>query len=181
MQKVSIVDLIGTAQMLTASGRATLAASLYRDWTQRNPDDPLLHAVWFNFGVLLSDLGDLAGAAQAFGEAIQRNPGFLPAFVNLGSVHEKLGAPELALAHWSHVTASLAGVTGETVTYKATALKQTAQLLESRKLLAEAEDALRQIIELTPQQRDVVQHWISLRQRQCCWPLLAPVGSLDRR
>ena len=181
MQNISIAELLGNAQQLVHSGRTALAASLYRDWLAQHPDAPLRHAVCFNYGVVLTTLEDLAGAAAAFQEAIQRSPAFLPPFINLGSIFERLGAPEQALALWSHVTASLAGVTSDTVTYKATALKQMAQLQESRKLLAAAEDSLRQIVELGQHQNDVVQHWINLRQRQCKWPLLEPLGGLGRR
>jgi predicted O-linked N-acetylglucosamine transferase (SPINDLY family) len=55
-----------------------------------------------------------------------------------------------------------------------------AQMLEGARRLSEAEDTLRQVAELTPWQRDVVQHWISLRQRQCQWPLLQPLAGHDR-
>jgi predicted O-linked N-acetylglucosamine transferase (SPINDLY family) len=178
MQDHGIVELFGLGQRLTAEGRLDSAATLYRDWLQRHPDDPLLHAVLFNQGVVLNQLDDLMGAARAFGAAIERKPDFLPPHINLGSVYERLGAPEAALAHWNHAITTLAGVTGETVAHKATALKQTARLLEDGKRLAEAEMLLRQLIELNPRQRDALQHWVSLRQRQCRWPLLEPVGEL---
>jgi predicted O-linked N-acetylglucosamine transferase (SPINDLY family) len=178
---VSIADLLGTAQQFTHAGRPALAASLYRDWLTQNPDAPLRNAIFFNYGVVLSSIGDIAGAAAAFQEAIRSNPAFLPPYINLGSIQEQLGAPEQALTLWSHVTASLAGVTGEAIDYKVAALKQSALLLESRKRLAAAEDSLRQIIDLRQHQRDVIQHWISLRQRQCKWPLLHSVGGLGPR
>jgi predicted O-linked N-acetylglucosamine transferase (SPINDLY family) len=173
--------LLGTAQQFAHAGRPALAASLYRDWLAQHPDAPLRHAICFNYGVVLSSIGDATGAAAAFQEAIRSNPAFLPPYINLGSIQEQLGAPEQALALWNHVATSLAGVTGEAVGYKIAALKQAALLLESRKLLVAAEESLRQIIELRQDQRDVVQHWISLRQRQCKWPLLQPVGGLGPR
>ena len=180
MARMGIAELVGSAQTLSAAGQGALAAELYRDWAALNPDDPLLHAVQFNRGVLLADAGNLPGAIEAFTAAIHRKPDFLPPYINLGAACERLGAKAQAYGHWAHVSASLAGVGGETVAYKATALKQMAQVLESSRQLAQAEDALRQVAELTPWQRDVVQHWISLRQRQCQWPLLTPVASHDR-
>ncbi|MBW6400653.1 O-linked N-acetylglucosamine transferase [Roseomonas sp. HJA6] len=180
MARMGIAELVGSAQALSAAGQGALAAELYRDWAGQNPDDPLLHAVHFNRGVLLADAGDLAGAVEAFSAAIRRRPEFLPPYINLGAACEKLGAKAQAYGHWAHVSGSLAGVTSETVAYKATALKQMAQVLEGGRQLAAAEDALRQVAELTPWQRDVVQHWISLRQRQCQWPLLVPVAGHDR-
>lgn len=181
MDPISVAELFGTAQSLAASGQPGLAASLYHDWLARNPEAPLRHAVLFNQGVVLSALQDWAGSAQAFAEAIRIRPDFLPPYINLGVVLERLNEGAQALAHWDHVVASLAAVQGESVAHKATALKLRAQLLESRKQLAPAEAALAEMIALGHAPRDVVQHWISLRQRQACWPLLEPVGLLDRR
>jgi predicted O-linked N-acetylglucosamine transferase (SPINDLY family) len=180
MRNDSVAELFGTANNLASSGQAPQAAALYCDWLARNPADPLGHAVYFNYGVVLSGLEDLAGAAAAFGEAIRRNATFLPPFINLGVVYERLGATEPALSHWAHATASLATLSGDSLGYKTTALKHIARVLEGAQRHAQAEEHLRQIIEIAPTQRDVVQHWISLRQRQCAWPLLEPVGTLDR-
>jgi predicted O-linked N-acetylglucosamine transferase (SPINDLY family) len=177
---MGIADVVGSAQALAARGQVALAAELYRDWVALNPDDPLLHAAEFNRGVLLAGLGDTHGAVEAFTAAIRRKPDFLPPYINLGAAYERLGAGAQAFGHWSHVTGSLAALNGDSIAWKATALKQMAQMLESARRLSEAEDTLRQVAELTPWQRDVVQHWISLRQRQCHWPLLQPVAGHDR-
>ena len=37
-----------------------------------------------------------------------------------------------------------------------------------------AEDALKQSLDISIAQPEVIQHWISLRQRQCKWPVVAP-------
>ena len=177
----SVAKLFGTAQNLAAAGQPGLALALYGDFVARYPDEPLLHAVHFNCGVVFSQAGDLDGAVRSFHEAIRLRPDFLPPHINLGSVYERLGVTEPALAHWAHAIAALSAVTGDALSHKVTALKQTARVLEDRKRLAEAEDALRQLIELNPRQRDAVQHWISLRQRQCRWPALVPVGELSPR
>ncbi|MGX9963184.1 O-linked N-acetylglucosamine transferase, SPINDLY family protein [Roseomonas sp. F4] len=176
----TVAELFGSAHQLTSLGEARQAAALYRDWLDRHPADPLGHAVYFNYGVLLSGLDDLPGAAAAFAEAIRRNAAFIPPFINLGVVYERLGAVEPAIAHWAHAAGSLAALTGDALAYKTAALKHIARVLESQQRHAEAEAHLRQIIEIAPTMRDVVQHWISLRQRQCAWPLLEAVGPLDR-
>ena len=44
-----------------------------------------------------------------------------------------------------------------------------------------AEDALRQAIDLDPDQPQAVQHWIALRQKQCKWPVVAGWDGVDSR
>ncbi|WP_149535313.1 O-linked N-acetylglucosamine transferase, SPINDLY family protein [Siccirubricoccus phaeus] len=180
MPHVSLAELLTTAQGFVQGGRPGLAASLYRDWLGQAPEAPLRHIVCFNYGLVLSQLGDVGAAAAAFQEAIRLKPDFLPPFLAFGSLHEKLGSAVQALGCWGHVANSLAAVTGDAIQYKATALKQSARLLEDSKRLGEAEAMLRGIIELGQPPRDVVQHWLSLRQRQCRWPVAEPVGALDR-
>jgi predicted O-linked N-acetylglucosamine transferase (SPINDLY family) len=173
---LNLGGLFGAAQPLPPEH----AAALYRAWLARNADDPLAHAAWFNYGVVLSSAGDLAGAAAAFQAAIQRNAAFLPPFINLGIVYERAGATEAALAHWNHVAAQLGAVSAEGIGWKVAALKHVARVLEGQRQHAAAEAALGNIIGIAPETRDVVQHWVALRQRQCIWPLFAPVGALDR-
>ncbi|WP_419897184.1 O-linked N-acetylglucosamine transferase, SPINDLY family protein [Roseomonas sp. USHLN139] len=177
MQNSGIVALFATAQQFAAQPQVALA--LYRDYLAQHPDDPLLHAVYFNQAVLLASQNEVAAAAQAFGEAIRRAPGFIPPYINLGALYEKLGAIDHALDHWKHAIDRLAAVSPDNLTYKLTAQKQTARLLEDRKQLARAEAILQEMLLLQPHQRDVLQHWVALRQRQCRWPLLQPLGPLD--
>jgi predicted O-linked N-acetylglucosamine transferase (SPINDLY family) len=44
-----------------------------------------------------------------------------------------------------------------------------------------AEDALRQYLDINPTQVESLQHWISLRQRQCKWPVLAENERVNRK
>ncbi|TCZ52278.1 O-linked N-acetylglucosamine transferase, SPINDLY family protein [Roseicella aquatilis] len=180
MQQAKIVELIGAAQRLAEDGRIGCALSLYEDWAGHHPTDPLLHVVHYNRGVLLMQGNALSAAADAFSEAIRINTDFLPPRINLGTIHEHLGAADAAFREWRHVVDHLAAVNGDALSYKTTALKQLARMLEARRLHAPAEDALRQVIEMGSPPRDVVQHWLSLRQRQCIWPLTTTNGGLAR-
>lgn len=179
MNSIGITELLGTAQGHAQAGRPAQAEQLYRAWLAAHPDNPYRHVALFNLAVVLSNLGATGDAALALHEAVQTQPDFLPARVNLGVMLERLGAADQAFAQWTHVTNALGAVTGESVGHKAAALKLSAALLEGRKMLAQAEAALRQMIELGQHPADVVQHWIALRQRQCTWPLLEPVGPFD--
>ena len=175
----TIIALLGSAQGHAQAGRLAEAARLYADWLAANPDSPYRHVALFNHAVVLSNLGAPGDAAMALHRAVEAQPDFLPARVNLGVMLERLGAADQAFAQWTHVTTALAPVTGDAVGHKAAALKLSASLLEGRKMLAQAEAALRQMIELGQHPADVVQHWVALRQRQCTWPLLEPVGPFE--
>src|SRR5688572_32419041 len=85
-REMSVTDLLGSAERIVAAGERLLAGELYRAWVQHNTTEPLLYAVYFNFGVVLSDAGDLEGARAAFLESIRINPNFPPPQINLGTV-----------------------------------------------------------------------------------------------
>ncbi|NGM23818.1 hypothetical protein G3576_27670 [Roseomonas stagni] len=173
MHQARIADLIAAVQaMPVADGIAA-----YQGWIAAQREDPLLYAAAFNLAVLLEREGRHEEAAEAFRLAAQRNPAFLPPFISLGLAHERRGEAVQALEHWSYVANTLKAVTREGIALRASALKQMARYQEDLGAFAEAEEGLRQVLEIDPAQRDVLQRWISLRQRRCAWPLLeAPSG-----
>ncbi|MFM2045423.1 MAG: hypothetical protein RLY86_3999 [Pseudomonadota bacterium] len=175
---MTFADLFAAVASLTRAGDAQAVIGLYRTWIAANPADPAVHAAHFNLGVLLSDQADLQGALLAFNEAIRVKPDFAPAHINLGSVLERMGQKELAISYWNNVSVLLGAVTGDAIAYRCTALKQTARVLEQDHHQARAEEVLRQSLDLRPGQRDILQHWISLRQRQCKWPVLEPLPNI---
>jgi predicted O-linked N-acetylglucosamine transferase (SPINDLY family) len=180
MQQANIAELFGAAQRLAEAGQQAEAATLYRRWVAAHPDDPLLHAALFNLAVLLDSQGEADAAADAYRLAAHRQPGFLPPFISLGLAHERRGEPPLALEHWSYVANSLGAVTRDGIALKTAALKHMSRLFEDNRALSQAEDALRQALELDPGQDDVLQRWLSLRQRRCAWPLLEPPAGMAR-
>jgi predicted O-linked N-acetylglucosamine transferase (SPINDLY family) len=130
--------------------------------------------------VLLSGLNDQQGAGMALTEAIRLNPGFLPPYINLGSVLERMGRAGDALGQWFEVANRLGHVNADTIGHKTAALKQLGRLLGASQLDGNAEQALRLSLDVAPEQRDVRQHWLSLRQRQCVWPVVQPLPGLPR-
>lgn len=180
-QDLSVVELFGTTEKLKAEGEPALALQLYDIWIGQNQANPLLHAVRFNYGVALSDDGKLERARDLFAEAIKSNPEFIPPYINIGTIFEKLGALDQSIAHWTQAVNVLGAVTPDSLNYKLTALKQIARVLEGAKIEANAENVLRQSLELDPYQRDVSQHWIALRQSQCKWPVVEPFARSTRR
>jgi len=179
-KQLSVMELLGLAEQLNRAGEPTLAIALYRAWIESNPDSPVLHAIYFNYAVVLTNANELSAARAAHAEAIRLNPDFFPPYINLGHVLDRMGAGGDAVLTWQQVVSRLAGVTGENINFKTVALKQIGRVLERGFLDAHAEEVLRQGLDINPDQADVVQHWVSLRQRQCKWPVIAPFAQLTR-
>lgn len=170
----SVSDLIRTADTLKQSGQLGSVESLYAIWIQHNQSHPLLFAVLFNYSVVLSDAGKLQEAQECLVKAIALNPDFMPAHINLGRVYERLGNTGLAIVQWSAALAKMAAIDGSSITHKTTALNQSARALENANQDDAAENLLRQSLEIDPHQREVAQHLLALRQRQCEWPVIVP-------
>ncbi len=180
-QALDLAELLAAATALAAAGQKRFVLELYKGWLAHNPNHPSRHVVCFNYGVALSDAGDLAGARDALTEALALNNDFVPALINLGLMHEKMGAPDQAVVLWYKAVGTLAHIDGSTVSYKTIALKHIARLLETVRYDANAEDALRISLETFPNQREPLQHWIFLRQGQCKWPVLTPWSAVTRQ
>ena len=176
----SVTDLIRTAETLKQSGQTSSMDTLYSTWVQHNQENPLLYAVFFNYSVALSDAGDLDAARKCLERAISLNPEFIPPYINLGRLYERLGNVGQAVVQWSVALTKLAAVNGTAVGYKTTALNQSARTLETANQDEVAEDMLRQSLEIDCHQREVVQHFIALRQRQCEWPVISTWDRIGR-
>ncbi len=172
------MELISQAEIFTAQGAVDLVPQIYRCWIDHNPENALRAAMLFNLGTVLSVAGDDTAAKHAFQAAIATNPDFLPPHINLGTILEREGNPQQAIKSWLQVANQLAAVNGESIYHRTTALKQIGRVLEAARQPGAAENALRECLEMNPHQRDVMQHWIALRQVQCSWPLIVPLKSL---
>lgn len=180
-QHMPVGELIGAAEMLKASGEGAQVPQLYALWIKCNPTDPLLHVALFNYAVMQSDGGDLEGARASLERAIELNPDFAPAYINIGNVMERSGKAGDAITQWTALANRMPSVTGQAVNYKLTALKQIGRVLESHKFLPNAEKVLRQSLEIDPKQQDVLQHYVALRLAQCEWPVVQPWDQVDRK
>jgi predicted O-linked N-acetylglucosamine transferase (SPINDLY family) len=173
-QDLSVPDLIRTAETLKQSGQLGSMDTLYATWIEHNQAHPLLCAVLFNYSVRLADSNRLDAARACLERAIAQNPDFMPAYINLGRVYERLGHANLAVLQWSAALARMAKLNGPAVTYKTTTLNQTARALEAANQDDAAETMLRESLELDCHQREAIQHLVALRQRQCKWPVILP-------
>jgi predicted O-linked N-acetylglucosamine transferase (SPINDLY family) len=180
-RQLSIAELIGCAAQFDSLGQKKLSADLYKTWIAHNSGDTLLHAAYFNYGVALADIGDRVGAIMALQECIRLKPDFQQSYINLGRLLEDSGQAGEGVTQWLTLVQNLGSINGESVAHKLTALEQIARVLEAANNDAPAEDALKQSLDINPHQTKVLQHWISLRQRQCKWPVLAEWDRVSRR
>lgn len=177
---LSVTDLIRTVETFTKSGQRISAEAAYGFWIEQNSDNPLLYAVLFNYSVILSESGKLDTAQAMLERAITLQPDFMPAHINLGRIFERQGKVGLAVVQWSAALARMTAVNGSTISHKTTALNQSARALEGANQDEPAENMLRESLELDRNQREVIQHLVALRQRQCKWPVLQTSERFDR-
>jgi len=175
-----VVELIDAAERLRAAGEIELVVQLYKIWISFNQDSRLLYVAYFNYSVVLSGSGDYAGAKDALERAIASNPDFYAAYINLGGINEKLGKADEAVTRWLELSNRLSQITGPAIGFKTEALKQIGRVLETHQRLAQAENVLKQSLEINPNQRDVAQHFIAARLVQCAWPVVVPWEGVSR-
>ena len=181
VQQSTILELFSDAERLNRLEEPQKVADLYKNWIAANSTNPLLHAVYFNYGVTLSKVGDRAGAINVFRECIRLKPDFHPPYINLGRQLEDAGQPGFAVAQWMELVKGLAAVNGDAVKHKLIALQQLGRVLEGAHSDGPAEDALKQSLEINPTQGEVIQHYIALRQRQCKWPVIESTEHIDAK
>jgi predicted O-linked N-acetylglucosamine transferase (SPINDLY family) len=168
----AIAALFRDADTLEGTEGAAAAADLYKRWIALNPDDPHLAAAHFNMAVVAQRGGDAFAAINALRDALRIDPDFHPSYINLGRALEDQGLAGAAVSQWLALVNRLPAVNGTVLRHKVMALHQLGRVLEFNHADAPAEDALRQAIDLSPEQPQAVQHWIALRQRQCKWPVV---------
>ncbi|MGQ2967873.1 MAG: O-linked N-acetylglucosamine transferase, SPINDLY family protein [Allorhizobium sp.] len=171
-QKLSLIELLQLAEHWGASGQSALAAELYKTWTAFNDQSPLLHLAFFNYSVVLKALGDTAGAINALKAALRAAPMMGQAHINLGRTYEDCGLGALAIQQWRSYVEQTSEITPDKSVHRLMALQHIGRVMEGASFYADAETALWQAIELRPDKPEAGQHWISVRQHQCKWPVV---------
>jgi predicted O-linked N-acetylglucosamine transferase (SPINDLY family) len=164
-QNLTLTDLFTVAESFNAAGHKAEAAELYKTWIAYNDANPLLHLAYFNYSVTLRQQGDISSS-------MKQNERFGHAHINLGRALEDSGLISQAVQQWRNYLEVTSDVTLERVSHRLMILQHIGRVLENASHLAEAETALWQAIELRPDKPEAGQHWTSLRQRQCKWPVL---------
>jgi len=140
------------------------AIALYRDWIDANgPATPHLFAAWFNLGVAFEGGGDAAAAEHCYRRALAQRPDFQPAMVNLIRMLEQ--------SHREMEAVALIDAALQPIDIRTSLINNRARVLEQVKRLDESETELTASLRLNPDQPDVMQHWLHIRQKRCEWPV----------
>jgi predicted O-linked N-acetylglucosamine transferase (SPINDLY family) len=131
--------------------------------------------------VISSNVGDAMAAKDELVGAITADPEFLPAYVNLGGVLDRLGARAPAVEQWNAVLTRLSPLTGVNLQYKIAALKQIARIHTDQHEHDAAEAVMAQLLDLDPKQRDVLEQYVAMRLAQCKWPIAEPREGLSAK
>ena len=170
--------LISKAEKLQRQGKFEEAVAAYRGWTTTGLR-PMVHAAWFNLGVLLASIGQRDEGADAYRRAIALAPDFLEPRLNLGSLLELSGNHAEAIATWEAAVDQPTRANSHTLALQVQALNHMGRVLENIRQYPEAESVLERSLAMNPAQPDVIQHWVHLRQKQCKWPVLKALPGLS--
>ena len=174
---MGLSDLLDRAERLNRSGLTEASAQLYAQWIA-STDSPHRHIACFNWGTVLGALRRTQEAEAAYRQALVFSPSFHQARINLGHQLEHLGRVDDALAEWQQVIDATRPVTAASQPLHLHATNNCARLLETQRRFDESEAFLRQSLLVKPDQGDVIQHYVHLRQKQCKWPRYQPVGEV---
>ena len=172
--KLDFAQLIDCASQMEARQLRSLSAILYQTWLSRNAS-PYAYAAYFNLGTTLSNEDDFAGAEAAYRKSIELHPNFAQPRLNLGSLFERMGKIDQALAEWRWVADNIPPSPAENKPLVLMALNHQGRVLEARKQFHDALVWLTKSLLIDPHQPDALHHWIHLRQKQCIWPVYTPL------
>ncbi len=159
----SASDLIALVESLGHPVGTLFNIQLYRSWLQLHGDAaPAAFAIWFNLGTQYAASSDAAASMTCYANAIALRPDFYQAALNLGLAHEAAGDLDRALATWRKAL--------QPDEARTALLNHCGRVLEQGKLLDEAQRDYTASLLTTPNQPDVLHHWLGLRTRTCAWP-----------
>ena len=155
-----LVALIGLAERLPAPE----VVRLYEIWLTAREAEAQPAGIWFNLGVARMQCGLPAEAATAYRNALILKPDLAEAAINLGNALETIGQKDAGFEAWR---AALPVAPLRLVLHN-----QLGRVLEERGALGAAAEELRASLLIDPDQPDVQQHLIHLRQRITAWPVV---------
>ena len=170
-------ELLDQATQWQNAGQNATAAELYAEWIAHT-DSPFKHVAAFNHGTILGALGRQNEAEAAYQLALTLHAHFPQARLNLGHALERKGEHAAALEQWQTVVNDTRDGGLEQRELCLHALNNMARLNETIRRFDVAEAHMRDSLTIKPDQFDVLQHYVHIRQKQCEWPMYQPVGQV---
>jgi predicted O-linked N-acetylglucosamine transferase (SPINDLY family) len=165
LRVATLVQIISAIETANHQPGARVVIELYQQWIlSQPPGSQHLYLAWFNLGVELCQTRDQSNAIVAYQSALALRPDFHSAAVNLGNLLEARGMPDAALQTWERSI--------QPDDARLTLLNNRARVLEQLGRFEEAEQEMRRSLLTKPNQPDVIQHWVHVRQKMCQWPVL---------
>jgi predicted O-linked N-acetylglucosamine transferase (SPINDLY family) len=174
LRQVPFEELVSAAAAVGFDGGRAGVIDLYRSWIAcQGSSTPHLFAAWFNLGAELANAGNVSGAILAFQNTLLMRPDFAPAAINLAGILESCQRPDEA------VTVLRNALQADEA--RVDLINNRGRLLEQTGRLDEAEQAFRESLLILPDQPNVIQHWVHVRQKMCQWPVLTDeIANLSR-
>jgi predicted O-linked N-acetylglucosamine transferase (SPINDLY family) len=180
---LTIADLISFADILERAQMRPMAAVLYQTWLART-DQPNAFLAYFNYGVVLSNLNDYAGAERAYRQAVAMAKDFLQPRLNLGLLCERMGNLDQAIEEWRYIEQNCWALLDHCADNKQLvilALNNLGRVHEKRRQFYDAAAFLTKSLTIEPNQSDALHHWVYMRQRLCLWPVFAAMPGISEQ
>ena len=177
---LGIIELMGAADRLKSAGLKDQSIALYRLWLEHSTS-PLMYVGYFNLGVDLASERDYLRAESMYRKALELNPDFTRARLNLGNCLEQQKRDDEALAQWCIALESKSILQPENLSLHLHALNNLGRLLEMKKNYKDSLEKLEESFSLDPTQRDVLLHLVHLIQKICRWPIYTPPKGITKQ
>jgi predicted O-linked N-acetylglucosamine transferase (SPINDLY family) len=177
---LELVELMGATDRLNVAGLKYQAIALYRMWLEHT-SSPRAYVACFNLGVMLGGDKEFAQAESMYRRALEQNPDFIAARLNLGNNLEQQGRQDEALEQWRLALTSPSIIRPENLALHLHAYNNLGRLLEIKKNYQEALAMLEKSFFLDPTQRDVLIHLVHLVQKICRWPIYTPPKGITKK
>ncbi len=179
-------ELMDRGNFLQGQNLGQAAAHLYETWLgavgEHSPQPAAAQLVaLYNWGTVLGNIQQHQQAEQAYLKALAISPSFAQARLNLGHQLEHQSRIDDALAAWRAVYDNdqpMEALGADLLGLRTHALNNAARVLELQRRYDEAEALMVRSLTLNPEQTDVMQHYVHIRQKQCKWPVYQPFGEV---
>ncbi|WP_319585403.1 tetratricopeptide repeat protein [uncultured Desulfobulbus sp.] len=178
--EMELVELVSILERWTAGGdRTNEVLELYRIWIEHT-SSPLVFVACYNCAVEYAKAHDYAQAESMYRKALDHNPNFIQARINLGNCLEQQKREDEALEQWRTALATQSISLPENKALRLHALNNLGRLLETKRQFQEALSALTLSYNLDPTQQDVLYHLVPLRGKICAWPVIRPPKGISK-